>query len=137
LKPAEGQGTTFNFSLSFIVASKEVETTNDPKIEDVNNIGHMNKRLLIVEASDTNFILLSSVLKHFNIAIYWAKNGREAVKICDREEVDLVLMDIKFPVLDGLEATKQIKKKTRFAPYCPNSICHGDEQGQMPGCGLR
>ena len=58
------------------------------------------KRILVAEDNDSNFILMTYILKKY-YQFDRAKNGQEAV----------VLMDIKMPVMDGLEATKAIKEK--------------------------
>ena len=66
------------------------------------------KRVLIVEDNDSNFILMTYILKkHYQYDR--AKNGQEAVDMVKENNYDIVLMDIKMPVMDGLEATKKIK----------------------------
>ena len=66
------------------------------------------KRVLIVEDNDSNFILMTYILKkHYQYER--AKNGQEAVDMVEKNNYDIVLMDIKMPVMDGLEATKKIK----------------------------
>jgi two-component system, cell cycle response regulator DivK len=68
----------------------------------------MEKTILVAEDDENNFALIDTVLKKNNYRVLHAKNGLEAVEICRREEIDLVLMDIKMPVMDGYTATKQI-----------------------------
>ena len=66
------------------------------------------KRVLIAEDNDSNFILMTYILKkHYQYER--AKNGQEAVDMVEKNNYDIVLMDIKMPVMDGLEATKKIK----------------------------
>ena len=68
------------------------------------------KKILVAEDNDSNFILMSYILKkYYDFAR--AKNGQEAVDMVENGGFDIVLMDIKMPVMDGLEATKQIKAK--------------------------
>jgi PAS domain S-box-containing protein len=74
------------------------------------------KTILIAEDDNTNFMLLEKPLKNINIHILRAYNGVEAIEICKAEHIDLVLMDIKMPLMDGYEATKQIRT---FKPYLP------------------
>lgn len=66
------------------------------------------KRILVAEDNDSNFILMSYMLKKF-FQFDRARNGKEAVEMVDKAPYDIVLMDIKMPVMDGLEATKLIK----------------------------
>ncbi len=66
------------------------------------------KKILVAEDNDSNFILMSYILKkHFQFER--AKNGKEAVDKVEEGNFDLILMDIKMPIMDGLEATKIIK----------------------------
>ncbi|MDH7447155.1 response regulator [Aquimarina sp. 2201CG14-23] len=70
--------------------------------------------ILIAEDGETNFLFLKTILTKmvdYDFMIYRAKNGKEAVTICqENENIDLVLMDIKMPIMDGYDATKYIKK---------------------------
>ena len=68
------------------------------------------KRLLIAEDNDSNYILMTYILKN-HYEFERACNGKEAVELAQKGGFDLVLMDIKMPVMDGLEATKAIKEK--------------------------
>ena len=66
------------------------------------------KKILVAEDTESNFLLLSIILRR-DYEILRAFNGAEAVEICRVEHPDLILMDIKMPVMDGLEATKVIR----------------------------
>ena len=68
------------------------------------------KRILVAEDNDSNFILMSYILKK-NYQYERAKNGQEAVDMIEAGGFDIVLMDVKMPLMDGLEATKIIKEK--------------------------
>ena len=68
------------------------------------------KRILITEDNDSNFILMTYILKKF-YEYDRARNGQEAVDMVEKNNYDLILMDIKMPVMDGMEATRLIKKK--------------------------
>ena len=68
------------------------------------------KKILVAEDNDSNFILMTYILKKY-YEYGRAKNGQEAVDMVENGTYDMVLMDIKMPVLDGLEATKAIREK--------------------------
>ena len=68
------------------------------------------KKILIAEDNDSNFILMTYILKKY-YQFERAKNGQEAVEMVGKDHFDIVLMDIKMPIMDGLEATKTIKEK--------------------------
>jgi len=67
------------------------------------------KHILIAEDVVINFKLLENYLSKTNATIYWAKNGVEAVDISIKYDLDLVLMDIRMPEMDGISATKLIR----------------------------
>ena len=68
------------------------------------------KTILVAEDNDSNYILMTYILRR-SYQFLRAKNGQEAVEMVDKGGIDLVLMDIKMPVMDGLEATAIIKEK--------------------------
>ncbi len=74
------------------------------------------KKILIAEDLDLNYILLVEALKPTKAKITRVMNGLEAVEYCKNNEADLILMDIRMPVMDGIEATKQIRKFNRELP---------------------
>ena len=69
-----------------------------------------DKIVVIAEDEQINYFFLKAVLKPTKAKIIWTKTGRETIDICNTEKVDIVLMDIKMPDLNGLEATIEIKK---------------------------
>lgn len=75
------------------------------------------KTILIVDDEDVNYILFEEMLSAFSFNLLKANNGKEAIDICLKNpDVDLILMDVKMPVMDGYEATKKIKE---FRPNLP------------------
>jgi CheY-like chemotaxis protein len=76
-----------------------------------------NPNVLIAEDVESNFLYLKAVLSKLNANVFWAKNGIEAVEICDKvETMDLVFMDLQMPEMNGYEATKILKKKYPSLP---------------------
>ena len=67
------------------------------------------KTILVAEDHDSNYILMTYILKR-DYQFQRAQNGVEAVELANTGNFDLVLMDIKMPLMDGLEATTKIKE---------------------------
>ncbi len=102
----EGKGSTFYFSIQNI--AKETEVKTDIKKNRKNLEG---KTILVAEDEDSNFLLLQKLLGLEKINTIRAVNGKEAVeKLKEYNEIDLVLMDIKMPIMNGYEATIEIRK---------------------------
>ena len=94
------------------------------------------KRILIAEDNDSNFILMTYILKKY-YQFDRAKNGQEAVDMVDKNDYDLILMDIKMPVMDGMEATRQIKEKRPNLPIIAltaNAFDSDRQQAMDAGC---
>ncbi len=111
-----GQGSSFYFTIPLstieIYTKEDVETEEDVKIHY-----WKDKLILITEDVESNYIYLKEILNTTNVNILWAKNGREAVDMCKKNKnIDLVLMDILMPEMDGYEAAKLIKKNRPDLP---------------------
>ena len=81
------------------------------KVKSDLNYNWEDKTILIVEDDEANYLLLRKTLETTNAKIIHAENGKDAVNYCkSHPEIDVVLMDIRMPVMDGIEATSQIKQ---------------------------
>ena len=90
-----------------------------------------NYTVLITEDDEMSYRYLEMLLtKKTNINIIWATTGIQAVEYCKiYEKIDLVLMDLQLPELDGLEATKQIKAfKSRLPVIIQTANSMNDEE---------
>ncbi len=104
------KGSTFYFTLPLDYSS-HIEK-NDIKQYILDNHGNWKgKTILIAEDEESNYKFLEMLLKNKGIKILRAENGFEAIEIArGTESIDLILMDIKMPGMNGLEATKKIKE---------------------------
>ena len=69
-----------------------------------------DKVILVVEDEDHNFAYINEILRKTQATIIRAKSGVKAIEIVKQEPIDLILMDIKLPEMDGFKATIEIKK---------------------------
>ncbi len=84
--------------------------------------------LLIAEDEETNFIYLETALVRTNIQIIRANNGKEAVEAAKLNPgIDLILMDVKMPEMNGLEATRSIKSFRKDIPVIAQTAFAMDE----------
>ncbi len=102
------KGSVFNFTLPY--NKSEINVPNaSTAIFKASFIGRAS--ILVAEDDDNNFNLIKNFLSFPDVTLTWAKNGMEAVKYCQSgQHIDMVLMDLKMPLMDGYEATKKIKE---------------------------
>ena len=107
-------GSTFYFNIAY---KPGIPVEKQPQIEYSKNYIWRGKVILIAEDEEVNYNLLETILLPTKAKILWAHNGVEAIKICkNTPEIDIVLMDIKMPDVNGFEATKRIKKNRKDLP---------------------
>lgn len=91
-----------------------------------------NKKILIVEDDDMNFIYLSQIFKIAQIPIIRAKTGHEAIEMVQHEsEIDLILMDIQLPDINGIEATEKIREFNSDLPIIAQTASKRDNENDF------
>ena len=110
------KGSMFYFTIPVLPDNNKKEINQEDKVlTKMKN--YTGKTILIAEDEQSNFDFLKILLTRMNIRVLWAKDGQEAVDLCEIDpSINLVLMDIKMPLLDGYEATKLIKNKRPELP---------------------
>lgn len=98
-----------------------------------------NYTVLVAEDDPLNFRYVELLLsRRTGINIIWAKDGQEAVNICtSNDAIDIVLLDLQLPELDGLHSLKQIKEKNPYLPVIiqtANSWNNEEETCTLAGC---
>jgi PAS domain S-box-containing protein len=105
-----GKGSVFYFSIPFTKVKQPI-LPKKPAPKELHLEFIRNKTLLVAEDDQLSFLFLNELLSNAGLHIVRAVNGVEAVEMCkSNPHIDLVLMDIKMPKMDGYEATKFIKK---------------------------
>lgn len=114
LKSKQGIGTTFYFTLPLNLDVEEDDSLKHEMFSSKFNQNDMNLKVLIVEDDNVSMNLIDLLLKPLSREIITAKNGEEAVKLyAENQDIDLILMDIKMPELDGYAATRQIREMNK------------------------
>ena len=111
----DGAGSVYYFSLP--LEEQEVEQVTE-KPADKKKPDWSDKNILIAEDVEPNYLLLAELLKPTRANLVWAKDGGEAVDYFTEHggEVDLILMDIVMPGMDGFEAAQKIKEMNPVIP---------------------
>ncbi|MFH0759075.1 MAG: response regulator [Bacteroidota bacterium] len=123
-----GRGSVFYFTLPYETGKGIPETY---KREEETSMDWKNKTILIAEDVEESFVYMSELLKATGIQMIHAKNGEEAVSYSEeRPDIELVLMDIKMPKMNGYEAIRVIKKIRPDLPIIAQSAFAMEEDKQ-------
>ncbi len=105
-----GKGTTFDIILEKVeVASIDKSTLLENSKFDLNSIGFEKSSILIVDDIDYNRELVKGFLEEYNLTILEAENGKIAILEARKHNPDLIILDMKMPVMDGYEASEILK----------------------------
>ena len=107
-----GKGSKFTISLCF----KVTDETTDNKTISTNSIIDTNKKILLVEDNELNYEIAKTVLEEAGFIVDGASNGKEAVDKASDNTYDVILMDIQMPIMDGYEATKELRRLGNRTP---------------------
>jgi len=103
----KGQGSRFLFTIPYTADIKKKPITKSQPISKEDK----TFTILVAEDEELNYLFIEETLSELDVKLIAAKNGKETVDIFkENPKIDLILMDIKMPIMDGYEATKQIKK---------------------------
>ncbi|MFZ4769178.1 MAG: response regulator [Ferruginibacter sp.] len=104
----KGEGTVVSVLINF-----EKDTNSDLPLKEMVEIdlkSFTGKKILVTDDNEMNQLVATTILKNYNAEVTKAYNGEDAIEKLSKSTFDLVLMDVQMPVMDGIEATKIIRK---------------------------
>ncbi len=132
------EGSTFFFTLPY--ATETGVRKLPPKESKEFKLDNWNERtVLIAEDEESNMFFLEELLKPTGIKVYFAKDGLEAIELFKKhmDEIDIVLMDIKMPEVDGYQAARMIKAERRNVPIIAQTayaMADEEQRSYEAGC---
>ena len=133
IESTPGEGTTVGVTLPFAAGSAIAQ----PRV-GVGREGFDGSRVLLVEDDGVNRMAMERILTRLGCTVRSAVNGREALDLLGREEVDLVFMDVQMPVMDGMEATRLIRKELKLSVpiVAMTAYAMAGDRERFLGCGM-
>ncbi len=132
-----GKGSTFSFSIEWKQATRRIDSKkekSEPVLTDESN----SINILVAEDDHVSFLLIENILEDTKYKILRAENGKQTLEVfMSGAKIDVILMDLKMPVMDGFEATKLIRELDKDIPIIAQSAYAfaGDRKKAMEcGC---
>ncbi len=110
---AFGEGTTFEVTFRNVDVAATETAAMEERSFDINHISFANAKILVVDDVESNRDLLKEMLASVDFEVATAENGEEAILLADEFRPDAIIMDIRMPVMDGVEATKHLKRNAK------------------------
>ena len=134
VKSTPNKGSIFYFTIPY---DKISSPPKERKKSTTNNYDFKGFIILIAEDVDYNFEYLKEILRETKASILWAKDGIDVLNLYKKNKVDLILMDIQLPEIDGYEATRTIRETNQDIPIIAQtaySMSNEHQQCLAAGC---
>ncbi|MFH1161060.1 MAG: ATP-binding protein [bacterium] len=103
-----GKGSTFTFSIPYEISKEPAEEFKLPD-EGMDPSIFIGKRILVVDDTEINLVLLDAIFEKWKVKVDMARNGKEAMALIGLHPYDLIVSDVNMPEVDGVEMTKRIR----------------------------
>ena len=112
-----GPGCRFVFSAEFSALPKSdlTDTRDVPSRYAISDLGDCPQKILIVDDRASNRLVLKDTLEAMGFDLYEVEEGAQVIAACEKVEPDLILMDLRMPVVDGFEATRLLRMNEKFS----------------------
>lgn len=111
VKSQPGEGSTFYFILPVKAGTGEVNDKTPEPQDDEQTVDFSNFKILLVEDADINRMVIRQFLENWwPLQCHEATNGEQALALAKMYDFDLILMDVRMPVMDGFQASREIRK---------------------------
>jgi len=132
------KGTTFYFTVP-LNSKTETNNISEEIIEDLKNVDLSGiEAILIVEDEEFNYLYLKEILDEYKIKTYYSTNGLESIEMVKKyDDISVILMDLKMPVMNGYDATveiKQIKPKLPVIAQSAYAMSSNRQRAMDVGC---
>lgn len=118
------EGSVFYFSVPY----SQKEEKNVPAHSEIEN-GNINEKVFLIAEDDAiNFLYLEEIFYEYDIRILHAKDGQEAIDFFNANKVDIALIDIKMPIINGYEVLSEIRKTNKTLPVIAQTAYASDEE---------
>lgn len=129
----------FEVKLGLIADDEQPLAEELSEEQAIKKVDFKNNVVLIVEDEEVNYLILNELLTAWGVSTIWAKNGREAVELVNslKQGINLILMDIRMPVMDGYAATMEIKQINSSIPIVAQTAFSAPQErlkAQAAGC---
>lgn len=111
VRSTEGVGSVFSVTLPAVLPPiREIIQVETPKPQKKMEHDWSDKTILVAEDEETNYSFIKAALRRTGVQIIWVQNGKLAVEECmTNPSINLVLMDMKMPIMNGFDATREIR----------------------------
>ncbi len=134
VESSEGEGSTFYFTLPLVVK----EALQESRIPISNKTYNWpNRRILVAEDEELNWMFIREMLRKTGAEILRARDGHEVVTMVEEQTPDMILMDIKMPEMNGIEATRKIRMLDKKVPIIAQTafvMAEEKEESLRAGC---
>jgi PAS domain S-box-containing protein len=125
-----GVGTTFTLTLKQDSVKDIAIKPSKTEVQNKVQMDFHDLNILIVEDEETNYCYLNTLLRKVGAKSDLARDGKEAIEMTEKKDYDLILMDLKMPVMDGFESTRQIRSKNKDVIIIAQSAYTQSEEKQ-------